>query len=329
MAEPVIPIADRGIEPERLEQFRQELTAYCYRMLGSAFEAEDAVQETMLRAVRAGHLFEGRSRPRSWLYRIATNACVDMLRGRSRRAFPVGLGAPSPPAHSALGPALPERTWVTPVPDALIMSEECDPAEITATRESVRLAFVTALQCLPARQRVALILCQVLRFQAAEVATILDATVPAVNSALSRARATLATLHADERPADVRAEHADLLARYMDAFERYDIHALVGLLREDAIQSMPPYAMWLRGSADIAAWMTGAGRACRGSRVLPTAANGCPAFGQYHADPLGGHSPFGLHLLEVADGHVSAVHTFLDTGRIFPLFALPAHLPER
>lgn len=328
MAEPAIPITGRGIELERLEQFRHELTAYCYRMLGSAFEAEDAVQETMLLAVRARNAFEGRSSLRSWLYRVATNACVDMLRGRSRRACPVGLGAPSPPVPSALGSVLPEHTWVTPIPNALVMSEECDPAEITATRESVRLAFVTALQCLPARQRAVLILCQVLRFQAAEVATILDATVPAVNSALRRARATLATLHADERPADVRAEHADLLARYTDAFERYDIQALVGLLHEDAVQSMPPYAMWLRGSADIAAWMTGPGRDCRGSRVLRTAGNGCPAFGQYRSDPLGGHSPFGLHLLEVDDGRVSAVHVFLDTGRIFPLFALPAHLPR-
>lgn len=329
MAEPGIPVAERGIEPERLEQFRHELTAYCYRMLGSAFEAEDAVQETMLRAVRAGHAFEGRSRLRSWLYRIATNTCVDMLRGRSRRACPIGLGAPSRPVPSALGLALPEHTWVTPVPDSLVVSEEYDPADVTATRESVRLAFVTALQCLPARQRAVLILCQVLRFHAAEVATILDATVPAVNSALRRARVTLAKLRADERPADVRAEHADLLARYMDAFQRYDIQALVGLLHEDAVQSMPPYAMWLRGSADIAAWMVGAGNSCRGSRVLATVANGCPAFGQYRADPRGGHSPFGLHVLEVADGRVRAVQTFLDTTRIFPLFELPAHLPAQ
>lgn len=328
MAQPAVPIADH-IEPELLEKFRHELTAYCYRMLGSAFEAEDAVQETMLHAVHAGHAFEGRSSLRSWLYRIATNACVDMLRGRSRRACPVGLGAPSRPVHSSLGPALPENTWVTPVPDALVMSQECDPAEIAATRESVRLAFVTALQCLPARQRAVLILCQVLRFQAAEAATILDATVPAVNSALRRARATLATLRPDQRPADVRAEHADLLARYMDAFERYDIQALVGLLHEDALQSMPPYAMWLRGSADIAAWMTGVGSGCRGSRLLGTAANGCPAFGQYRVDPLGGHSPFALHLLEVADGRVCVVHAFLDTGRIFPLFGLPVHLPAQ
>jgi RNA polymerase sigma-70 factor (ECF subfamily) len=298
-------------------------------MLGSAFEAEDAVQETMLLAVRARHAFEGRSSLRSWLYRIATNACIDMLRGRSRRACPVGLGAPSQPVHSAVGAALPEHAWVTPVPDALVMSEDRDPAEIMVTRESVRLAFVTALQCLPARQRAVLILCQVLRFQAAEVAAILDATVPAVNSALRRARATLATLGAGERPADVSAEHADLLARYMDAFERYDIQALVGLLHQDVVQSMPPYAMWLRGSADIAAWMTGPGRSCRCSRVLASAANGCLAFGQYRADPLGGHSPFGLHVLEVAGGRVSAIHVFLDTGRVFPLFALPAHLPAQ
>jgi RNA polymerase sigma-70 factor (ECF subfamily) len=309
-----------------LECYRHELTAYCYRMLGSEFEAEDAVQETMLRAVRSGHTFEGRSTPRSWLYRIATNICLDLLRSRSRRACPVGLGPASPPLHSSLGPMLPEQTWITPVPDARVLGKEGDPAEIAAARETIRLAFVTALQCLPARQRAVLILCQVLRFEAAEVAEILGTTVAAVNSTLYRARATLAALPADQRPAEVSADHAELLARYVDAFERYDIAAFVSLLHEDAIQSMPPYSMWLRGTADIAAWMADAGSGCRGSRLIPTQANACPAFGQYRPDPDGGFAPFALHILEISRGRLSRLHTFLDVDRLFPLFELPAHL---
>jgi RNA polymerase sigma-70 factor, ECF subfamily len=318
--------ASERLDLDGLEGYRPELTAYCYRMLGSAFEAEDAVQEMMLRAVRAGHTFEGRSTTRTWLYRIATNICLDLLRSRSRRAWPVGLGPPSPPVHTSLGPMLPEQTWITPAPDARVLAKEGDPAEIAAARETVRLAFVTALQCLPPRQRAVLILCQVLRFEAAEVAEMLDTTVAAVNSTLYRARATLAALPADQRPAEVTGDHAELLARYLDAFERYDIAAFVSLLHEDAVQSMPPFAMWLQGAADIGAWLTGAGSACRGSRLLPRKANGCPAFGQYHADPHGGYRPFALHVLEISDGRVSRLHTFLDVDRIFGLFGLPPRL---
>jgi RNA polymerase sigma-70 factor, ECF subfamily len=318
--------AGERIDTDGLEGYRHELTAYCYRMLGSAFEAEDAVQEMMLRALRAGHTFEGRSTLRAWLYRIATNVCLDLLRSSSRRAFPVGLGPPSPPVHASLGPMLPEQTWITPAPDSRVIGKEGDPAEIAAARETIRLAFVTALQCLPARQRAVLILCQVLRFEAAEVAGMLGVTVAAVNSMLYRARATLAALPADRRPAEVSGEHAELLARYLDAFERYDIPAFVRLLHHDAVQSMPPFAMWLQGAADIGAWLAGAGSACRGSRLLPRQANGCPAFGQYHADPHGGYSPFALHVLEISGGRVSRLHTFLDADRIFVLFALPPRL---
>ncbi len=315
------------VEPREFESFRRELTAYCYRMLGSSHEAEDAVQDTMLRAMRAGGAFEGRSSLRSWLYRIATNVCLDLLRGRSRRACPIGLSPPARPVHASLGPMLPEHAWVTPIADARVICADNDPAEITATRETIRLAFITALQCLPARQRAVLILCQVLRFEAAEVAETLGTTVPAVNSALRRARATLAALPADRRPADVSSDHAALLTRYLEAFERYDIPTLVGLLHEDAVQSMPPFAMWLRGAADIGTWMDGAGSICRGSRVLPRSGNGCPAFGQYHLDPHGRYTPFALHILEVADGKVGSIHTFLDTERIFPVFALPVRMP--
>ncbi len=263
--------------PDRLEHYRRELTGYCYRMLGSGFEAEDAVQEVMLRALRAGDTFEGRSSLRSWLYRIATNTCLDMLRGRRRRAWPVGLGPSSPPDGNFLGPMLPEHAWVAPIGDSRVLPEDGDPAEIAAVRETIRLAFVTALQNLPPRQRAMLLLCQVLRFEAAEVAEQLGTTVAAVNSALQRARSTLAALPSGERPTEVGADNADLLTRYVDAFERYDIAAFVELLHADAIQCMPPYAMWLRGADDIGAWMLGPGIGCRGSRLLPTAANGRPS----------------------------------------------------
>lgn len=328
MAEPALDHVHDLTDLDGMERYRRELNGYCYRMLGSAPDAEDAVQETMLRVVRAGDTFEGRSSFRSWLYRVATNVCLDQLRGRSRRASPVGLGPPSPPEERFLGPILPESTWVTPAADERILPEHADPAEIAEARETVRLAFVTALQHLPPRQRAALLLCQVLCFQAAEAAELLGTTPAAVNSSLQRARATLAQLPADERPADVDDDQADLLERYVDAFERYDIAALVMLLHEDAVQSMPPFAMWMRGAAHMGAWMLGPGIGCRGSRLVPTTANGCPAFGQYRADPLGGHAPWSLQVLEISGRRIAEIHFFLDTERIFPLFGLPDHLPD-
>jgi RNA polymerase sigma-70 factor (ECF subfamily) len=309
-----------------LEAHRRELTGYCYRMLGSAFDAEDAVQDTMLRALRAAEGFERRSSVRSWLYRIATNICIDMLRGRQRRAVPVELGPSRPPVEHSLGDVLPDGAWVSPIADERVLPIEADPAELAELRESVRLAFVAALQHLPPRQRAVLILCEVLRWQATEVAGLLDTSVASVNSALQRARASLVSSRVDERPA-LDSEHSELLARYVDAFERYDIDELVELLHEDALQTMPPFAMWLRGREDIAAWMLGVGAGCRGSRVIPTTANGCPAFAQYRVNPLGGHTPWALHLLEVSAGRVSEIHSFLDTERLFPLFGLPDHLP--
>jgi RNA polymerase sigma-70 factor, ECF subfamily len=280
----------------------------------------------MLRALRRGDSFEGRSSLRSWLYRIATNICLDMLRDRKRRASPVDLGPSSPPDGEHLGSMLSESLWVTPAADSRILPESGDPAEIAIAREAVRLAFVTALQHLPARQRAALILFQVLRFEAAEVADLLDTSKAAINSALQRARATLAALPEQERPADVNQNHSELLDRYMDAFQRYDMDALVGLLHEDVIQSMPPFAMWIRGADSLATWMLGPGAECRGSRVLPVEANGCPGFGQYRRDPQGGHAPWALHVLEVSGGRVAEVHAFLDTARLFPLFGLPDRL---
>jgi RNA polymerase sigma-70 factor (ECF subfamily) len=319
--------AEHDSDAGALDSYRHELTGFCYRMLGSGGEAEDAVQEVMLRAWRGSASFEGRSSQRSWLYRIATNVCIDMLRGRSRRALPIGLGAPSPPDADLLGPELPEHAWVSPVPDAAVLPPGADPAEVLVERETIRLAFVTALQQLPPRQRAVLLLSQVLRFEAAEIASQLDSTVAAVNSALQRARATLAALPTTQRPADVGAGQAELLARYVDAFERYDIDAFVGLLHADAIQSMPPVAMWMRGAGHIGAWMLGPGAGCRNSRLIPTAANGAPAFGQYRPDPAGGHSPWSLHVLEIRAGRIAGITYFLDTDRVFPLFGLPARFP--
>lgn len=313
------------------ETYRRELTGYCYRMLGSAFDAEDAVQETMVRAWRKGEQFEGRASLRSWLYRIATNVCLDMLRGRTRRAAPIELGPAMPPVESSLAGMLPEGSWVSPIADERVLPAEADPAELAELRESVRLAFVAALQHLPPRQRAVLILCEVLRWQASEVAVLLDTSVAAVNSALQRARSGLAAAPTSARHVLDDASTA-LLARYVDAFERYDIDEFVTLLHEDAIQSMPPFAMWLRGAGDIRAWMLGVGAGCRGSRVIPVAANGSPAAAQYRADGAGGYVPWGLHVLDVADGLIVEIHTFLDMGgrpgELFEQFGLPAHLSD-
>jgi len=313
-----------------MEDYRRELTGYCYRMLGSGFEADDAVQETMLRAWRSAGQFEGRSSVRSWLYRIATNVCLDMLRGRQRRARPMELGPPSAPDEKFLGQVLPEHLWVSPIADERVLPADADPAEIVEARDTIRLAFVTALQHLPPRQRAALILCEVLRFQATEVAGLLGTTVPAVNSALQRARATLAAVPADQRgtgPEEVGGDDAELLNRYVDAFQRYDISALIGLLHEDALQSMPPYAMWLRGAEDITTWMVQPGpSACRDSRLVPVRANGCPAFGQYKPDPAGGRAPWALQVLEISGGRIARITSFLDTAALFPSFGLPDYL---
>jgi RNA polymerase sigma-70 factor (ECF subfamily) len=322
------------LHPDQLEAYRRELTGYCYRMLGSGFEAEDAVQDTLLRAWQAADRFEGRSSVRSWLYRIATNVCLDMLRGRSRRARPMEFGPASPPEESSLAQVLPENSWVSPIADARVLPEDGDPAEIAVARETIRLAFVTALQHLPPRQRAALILCEVLRWQAAETADLLGTSVAAVNSALQRARATLAAVQGGPEPAEsipagaAPAEDADrqLLAQYVDAFERYDIDALVKLLAQDAVQSMPPYAMWLSGPADIRTWMLGPGAECEGSRLLPVAANGTTAYGQYRIDPAGGHAAWALQFPEIRDGQIVRVHAFLDVADLFPSFGLPLHL---
>ncbi len=305
---------------QRLEQHRKELIAYCYRMLASSFEAEDAVQETFIRAWRGYERFEGRAALRSWLYRIATNVCLDMLTGRERRATPMDLGPAREPIAENLH-TLPEITWIQPIPD---------PAVEVESRETIRLAFVAALQHLPPRQRAVLILCEVLRWQASEVAELLETSVASVNSALQRARATLeaGNVTAAGTAPSVDAADAELLARYVDAFERYDMEALTSLIHEDATQSMPPFDLWLSGRADILDWWVGPGGGCRGSRVIPTvSANGSPAFGQYKPSETGeGYDPWALQVLEVEDGRIVEFTFFLDTGTVFPQFGLPPRL---
>ncbi|MFF2042369.1 sigma-70 family RNA polymerase sigma factor [Kitasatospora sp. NPDC058170] len=310
----------------QLERFRTELTGYCYRMLGSVFEAEDAVQETMVRAWRGHHGFEGRAALRSWLYRIATNVCLDALNGRKNRARPMDLAGPSTVA-TATEAQLPEVTWIGPAPDGRVVPETGDPAEVAAQRESVRLAFVAVLQRLAPRQRAVLILREVLGWRAAEVAELLGVTVASVNSALQRARSVLATDPAAARPAPVLDEdHRALLARYVSAFEAYDMDGLAVLLHEDVTLNMPPYELWLCGHGDIRAWMLGPGHGCRGSRLVPVEANGSPAFGQYRPSPAGGFEPWALIVLEVSAGRISGLTNFLDTDSLFPLFGLPARL---
>src|SRR5216683_12077 len=326
MRDPSLTVApDAAKFEDQFEQHRGELRAYCYRMLGSPFEAEDAVQETFIRAWRGLERFEGRAALRSWLYRIATNVSLDMLNGRERRARPMDLGPAQEPVASNLN-TLPEVTWIEPMPEDRLGPAGGDPAELAVSREAIRLAFVAALQHLPPRQRAVLILCEVLRWQATEVAELLDTSVASVNSALQRARATLAQSNVSATDPAPQLDEADraLLARYVTAFEQYDIEALTSLIQEDATQSMPPFDMWLRGRDDILTWWFGPGIGCQGSRVIPTvSANGSPAFGQYKPTAEGGYEPWALQVLELEAGRIVEFSFFLDTEALFPLFGLP------
>jgi len=310
----------------RFEEHRRELTAYSYRMLASSFEAEDAVQETFIRAWRGYDRFEGRAALRSWLYRIATNVCLDMLDGRERRARPMDLGPSREPVESNLN-LLPEVTWIQPMPTGLLVADG-DPADVAVARETIKLAFVAALQHLPPRQRAVLVLCEVLRWQASEVAELLETSVASVNSALQRARATLTLTDAAEpTAADLGTEDRELLARYVQAFEAYDMEALTSLIEEDAKQSMPPFDLWLRGREDILTWWFGPGIGCSGSRVVPAiSANGSPAFGQYKPSADGAYEAWALQVLEIEDGRIVEFTFFLDTETVFPLFGLPLQL---
>jgi RNA polymerase sigma-70 factor (ECF subfamily) len=292
------------VDTTQLEGHRAELTGYCYRMLGSGFEAEDAVQETFVRAWRTYDAARGPLR--AWLFHLATNICLDMLRGPQRRARAMDL-TPAATPGADLGVPLPPERWIHPIPDSRL-----SPEELAVARETVRLAFVAVLQHLPPRQRAVLILRDVLKWSAAETATLLSTTVTSVNSTLQRARAHLPAV----APADPEVDE-ELLARYVAAFESYDVDALVSLLAEDATMSMPPFTWWLRGREHIRAVQLAAGAPCAGARLLPTRANGAPAFGQY----VDGWA-FALVILDVADGRIAGTTTYLDPG-LFPLFDLP------
>jgi RNA polymerase sigma-70 factor (ECF subfamily) len=314
-----------NVDIAQLETHRPALTGHCYRMLGSAFDAEDAVQETMVRAWQSLGRFEGRASLGTWLYRIATNVCLDALSSRSRRERPVEMG-PAGTVEDALV-ARDRSHWLEPVPDARAMPADADPEERTMLRQSIRLAFVSALQRLPPRQRAALILTEVLGWTAAEVAECLDTSVAAANSALQRARATLADRNVTVAAEPLPASASQLLDRYVDAFHRYDVDELVALLREDATLSMPPYTLWLQGRETIRTWLLGRGIGCRGSRLVPVAACGSPAFAQYRsAGPGSGFMAWSLTVLELSGDRIGAWNAFLDTENLFPLFGLPLRM---
>jgi RNA polymerase sigma-70 factor (ECF subfamily) len=314
------------VDVSELEAHRTALTGHCYRMLGSSADADDAVQETIVRAWRNLERFEGRSSIRTWLYRIATNVCLDTLSDSSRRMRPFEEGPASSVEHAVLD--VRERThWLEPIADARVLPSDADPFEVAALRQSIRLAFVAALQHLPPRQRAALLLTEVLGWSAAEVAECLDMTVAAVNSGLQRARATMAARGATASPEALNEDQTELLERYVAAFQRYDVDGLVSLLREDATFSMPPYSLWLQGPEPVRQWLVGPGAECRGSRLLPVAASGSPAFAQYRPGAVEGtHEAWALIVLELVGDRIAGWNSFLDTETLFPMFGLPLRL---
>jgi RNA polymerase sigma-70 factor (ECF subfamily) len=310
-----------------LETHRPALAGHCYRMLGSVFDADDAVQETMIRAWRAWGQFDGRSSVGTWLYRIATNVCLNELKDRGRRARPMEEGSPSSgePSIESLTQR-PSAYWIEPILDAQIVPAAADPSQRAMLRQSVRLAFVAALQHLAPKQRAALLLTEVLGYSAAEVAETLETSVASVNSALQRARSTMAKRREGEPPELTRAQQ-DMLQQYVVAFESYDVDSLTALMRRDATFCMPPYSLWLQGPQEVRRWMLGLGCGCRGSRLIPTAACGWPAFAQYRPSPDGGHKAWALIVLELSGDRISGVNSFLDTENLFPRFDFPLTFP--
>lgn len=308
-----------------LEQYRPALTGHCYRMLGSVLDAEDAVQESMLRAWKGIDRFNEQSSIKTWLYRIATNVCLDTLTSSGRRRIRPVESTPNPAvvASDMSLPQQPREYWVEPISDlaALPAEADSDPEELAILRESIRLAFVAALQYLPPRQRAVLLMTQVLNMSAAETAEGLEMTVASVNSALQRARATMDARNPAVVPRALSAEQTKLVARYVEAFESYDVDALTRLLHEEATLSMPPYEMWLMGHDSIAQWMLTFGIGCKGSVLVPVqASGGTPAFAQYRD---GGDTPWAVITLELNDNQITSITSYLDVNTLFPRFGMP------
>jgi RNA polymerase sigma-70 factor, ECF subfamily len=306
-----------------IEAHRPALTGHCYRMLGSAFDADDAVQETLIRALRSRDQFAGRASIKTWLYRIATNVCLDELKDRGRRGRPIEEGSLSSgsPSMDALIQR-PSTDWIEPILDAQVLPRKANPDQRAILRQSVRLAFVAALQDLAPKQRAVLLLMEVLEYSAAEVAEMLETSVASVNSALQRARATVARDNEVE-PGELSEAQQEMLNRYVAAFEQYDVDGLAALMRDDVTFCMPPYSLWLQRPAEIRTWMLGLGSGCRGSRLVPTAACGWPAFAQYRPNPEGGDKAWALIVLELCGDRIVGVNSFLDTEALFPRFGLP------
>ncbi len=314
---------------QHLEVHRPAITGHCYRMLGSFFDAEDATQEAMIRAWKGMDRFDGRASVKNWLYRIATNVCLDEIHDKGRRARPMEEG----PAFSGT-PSVedlvqrPSNVWLEPIADASALPADSDPAERAILKQSIRLAFVAALQKLAPKQRAALLLMDVLGLSAAETAETLETSVASVNSALQRARAALSEKDFNAS-SELSAAQMEMVNRYVTAFEQYDIDALTKVLREDATVSMPPYALWFQGPGAIRNWMLGLGCGCRGSQLVPTAACGSPAFAQYRVNPEGGYKAWALIVLELSDDRIAAMNSFLDVEALFPRFDMPLFLPAR
>ncbi|WP_299164936.1 sigma-70 family RNA polymerase sigma factor [uncultured Arthrobacter sp.] len=316
------------VTAQGLEAYRRELTGYCYRMLGSGSEAEDAVQETMIKAWNGRRDFNRRSSARTWLYKIAHNVCIDMLRSPQRRARPMELGPATPTSEAVLGAPLPENAFVQPIADSKVIDLTADPADVALARESIRLAFVAALQHLPPLQRSVLILCEVLAWKASEAAALLEQTVAAVNSALQRARKTLAARREPALMSTMDSRHTALLEQYVEAFESYNIDRLVSLLRQDVVLSMPPFNLWLTGPDNCAAWFLGQGIVCKDSRLIPVMVNGTAGFGAYHSVAPGVWEPFAIQVIETRDGRIVGHHNFLYP-ELFNAFGLPDRVDER
>ncbi|WP_211240445.1 sigma-70 family RNA polymerase sigma factor [Haloglycomyces albus] len=317
------------IDAAKFEPHRVELRAYAYRMLGSAAEAEDAVQETFVKAWKAADSFEGRASLRTWLYRIATNVCLDMIKSAQRRVRPMDMRVSGRPDENPLETANPEAPWLGPVPDEWVTSG--DPSRSFDKRETIKLAFVSAVQHLPARQRAALIMRDVLSFSARETADALDISPNSVNSALQRARATLSDLRSQPSYAQPESNRVNtkLAESYANAFETFNIDALKTLLHDDVVMSMPPLELWLTGPDNVGAFITGPGKGCEGSKLIPVHANGSIAFGHYKPDEEDPSilTPWSITVLETDDHVITGLNYFLDVETLWPMFGLAPQLP--